>query len=249
MTFPYPVHHVPGAQALEKRAQLQQENGGFAVILGSEETLEFLEENAEFHEESTDDLIRQALEIDALQWFADQQAEMDADAEEWADDAANDEFDDESESDPDSENEAENESEPLEWPDSPDKAQGEIISHQDILTGDFLDTVILASIPAQENWQIPCYLKLGGWNACPPPAEMAAICKFWQERHGTQIVCATADVLEMQVARPPQTKEEALELAQQQYLFCNDIVDQGVGDVESLAKTLLYSPVWYFWWD
>ena len=53
----------------------------------------------------------------------------------------------------------------------------------------------------------------------------------------------------MQVARPPQTKEEALELARQQYLFCNDIVDQGVGDVESLAKTLLYSPVWYFWWD
>ena len=115
MTFPYPVHYVPGAQALEKRAQLQQENGSFAVILGSEETLEFLEENAKFHEEPTDDLIRQALEIDALQWFADQQAEMDADAEEWADDAADDEFDDESESDPDSENEAENESEPLEW--------------------------------------------------------------------------------------------------------------------------------------
>ena len=48
MTFPYPVHYVPGAQALEKRAQLQQENGGFAVILGDDESLERIQENFEF---------------------------------------------------------------------------------------------------------------------------------------------------------------------------------------------------------
>ena len=86
MTFPYPVHYVPGAQALEKRAQLQQENGGFAVILGDDESLERIQENFEFHsKKSPQELIAQALEIDALEWFASQQADMDADAEEWLD--------------------------------------------------------------------------------------------------------------------------------------------------------------------
>jgi len=40
-----------------------------------------------------------------------------------------------------------------------------------------------------------------------------------------------------------------MELAKEQYIFCNDIVDQGVGTVSALAATLLDSNYWYFWWD
>lgn len=239
MTFPFTIYRVAGEKALEERAELQKQNGGFVVILGDEENLERMQESFEEEEEpSADELIRQALEIDVPKWFAERQAEFDEDQEEWADSDDDAEEDEEAE-DPDED----------EWPQSPEEAGGEIVSHRDILSRKFLDTVILAAIPAQENWQIPCHLKLGGWNACPASEEMAAVCKFWQERYGAQIVSTTFDVLEMQVARPPQTKEEALELAQQQYLFCNDIVEQGAGEIEYLAKSLLYSPVWYFWWD
>jgi hypothetical protein len=43
--------------------------------------------------------------------------------------------------------------------------------------------------------------------------------------------------------------EEALKLAQEQYSFCCDIVDQGVGTIENLAGGLMASSIWYFWWD
>jgi hypothetical protein len=38
-------------------------------------------------------------------------------------------------------------------------------------------------------------------------------------------------------------------LAWEQYWYCLDIVDQGVGSVSALAATLLNSTYWYFWWD
>jgi hypothetical protein len=38
-------------------------------------------------------------------------------------------------------------------------------------------------------------------------------------------------------------------LAQAQYVYCPDIVDQGVESIEALAATLLGDPRWFFWWD
>ncbi|MBQ8825199.1 MAG: DUF4253 domain-containing protein, partial [Ruminococcus sp.] len=57
------------------------------------------------------------------------------------------------------------------------------------------------------------------------------------------------DVLEISVPEPITDAEEAFKLAKEQYAFCNDIVDQGVGSLEELAVTLMNSTVWYFWWD
>ncbi|MEN3327087.1 MAG: hypothetical protein V7638_1894 [Acidobacteriota bacterium] len=51
------------------------------------------------------------------------------------------------------------------------------------------------------------------------------------------------------VARPASTRDEALALAKQQFIYCSDIVHQGVGSVEALAATLFGATVWYFWWD
>ena len=63
------------------------------------------------------------------------------------------------------------------------------------------------------------------------------------------MVSITRDVIEFAVKNPPKTREAAMELAKEQYIFCNDIVDQGVGTVSALAATLLDSNYWYFWWD
>jgi hypothetical protein len=40
-----------------------------------------------------------------------------------------------------------------------------------------------------------------------------------------------------------------MQLAMEQYLYCADIVDQGVESVANLATLLLKQKVWYFWWD
>ena len=41
----------------------------------------------------------------------------------------------------------------------------------------------------------------------------------------------------------------ALALARDYYLYAPDIVDQGVGDVETLAAAVRGGNAWYFWWD
>jgi hypothetical protein len=45
------------------------------------------------------------------------------------------------------------------------------------------------------------------------------------------------------------TREEALDLAREQYLYCADIVDQGTGSLSLLAANLMVDPWWFFWWD
>ncbi len=59
----------------------------------------------------------------------------------------------------------------------------------------------------------------------------------------------SADVIEMRVARPPTTREDAMALANEQYAYCEDIVHQGVESLSNLAATLLNGTVWFFWWD
>jgi hypothetical protein len=38
-------------------------------------------------------------------------------------------------------------------------------------------------------------------------------------------------------------------VAREQYAYCPDIVDQGVGSIGELAAEHVCSPSWYFWWD
>src|SRR5437762_757052 len=69
-------------------------------------------------------------------------------------------------------------------------------------------------------WQTPAYLRYGAWNACPSAAEHVALFRYWGERYGAEVVGMAGDVVEMKVARPPTGRDDALELAGQQYLYC-----------------------------
>ena len=59
----------------------------------------------------------------------------------------------------------------------------------------------------------------------------------------------SGDVIECTVKTPPSSKQAALALAREQFVYCSDIVHQGVRSIEALAATLLNSKTWYFWWD
>lgn len=107
---------------------------------------------------------------------------------------------------------------------------------------------ILALIPTSEPWEVFAWLPFGGWNECPMPEEILWIAKYWYERCGAIPAVMTHDVLEFS-ARPIKDKNAAFGVALEQYAFCQDIVDQGVGTIGRLAGGLMQSSVWYFWWD
>lgn len=111
------------------------------------------------------------------------------------------------------------------------------------------DEVFIADVPISDFTLLPIHLRFGDWNDCPSPYVHAAFARHWKERYGAEIVTVAGDIIEYTVARKPATAKEALDLAWEQYLYCPDIVDQGVGSVATLAKALEGSSRWYFWWD
>ncbi len=141
------------------------------------------------------------------------------------------------------------EEEPLgEWPDSPEKNPG-LLALFDWQTGDVHDEVHIVLLPGTDATRVPALLNFGGWNANPPPGFHMAALKSWQERYGAVPVLISDDVIELRVTRRPETREEALELAREQFLYSEDIVFQGVGSISDLAASLMVSDWWYFWWD
>lgn len=104
-------------------------------------------------------------------------------------------------------------------------------------------------IPAAHPWEIFAWLNFGDWNDCPAAHAHVALHRLWHERWGAEPVILAHDTLECRVLNPPETREDAMALAELQYRYCSDIVSQGVGTVAELAATLRRGTVWYFWWD
>jgi hypothetical protein len=135
------------------------------------------------------------------------------------------------------------------WPKS-SQGQDEFVVPRNILNlEEFHKVVEIGLVPAQNSWEGPACLSYGGWNDYPYPHQQVAVLHYWHHTYGAELVCLSSDVMELKVLHRPASKEEALKLAREQFLFCSDIVDQGVGTIENLAATLLASDVWYFWWD
>jgi uncharacterized protein YfeS len=111
--------------------------------------------------------------------------------------------------------------------------------------------VILAKIPTKNPWELPIYMPMGGFNDCPPPAQQAAIMKYWYEKHGAAPGLCSYCEWEFVLPEPVTDKAEALSLANEHYSFCYDRVEQYEDEytIGKLASCLTMSTVWYFWWD
>jgi hypothetical protein len=81
------------------------------------------------------------------------------------------------------------------------------------------------------------------------PHVQVMLFRRWKEKYDAEPVVIAGDVVELRVGRPPKTDEAALELAREQYSYCDDIVSQGTMTLERLAESLKGGTVWYFWWD
>lgn len=219
----FEITSCPGKDALAYLQRLREEglrSGFSAILLGGQDDADRLVENRKNSGTTPGDYLKIAENFDTEAWLKER---LERDPESFG-------------------------LEPGDWPSKAPEA-GRILAHLDILSGKPKDIVWLAKVPTPRNWEVPAYIGMGGWNECPDAAVLTAFARRWHERHGAEIVSITHDVMEFFVPNPPQTRESAMELAKEQYLFCQDIVDQGVGDVTMLAATLLNGNYWYFWWD
>lgn len=111
-------------------------------------------------------------------------------------------------------------------------------------------SIHVALIEAEHGWQVPVLLGYGDWNDCPSPAVHGAVLRYWHERWGIDLTCMSDSGLEVTVARPPRTRQDAFALAGEYAEYCADGVDlYDAEDVFDLAPCLLNAEVVRFWWD
>lgn len=115
---------------------------------------------------------------------------------------------------------------------------------------ELISDVLLLEIPVKNPWEIIAWLPLGGWNECPPPEDMIAICKYWFEAYGAVPAVFTTDIMEF-YAPNKINGADSMEVAKEHFVFCTDRVFQGTitYTLSELAYCIENSTVWYFWWD
>lgn len=135
------------------------------------------------------------------------------------------------------------------WPSKIDAGSPGLSVATEIISGKFHDRVHILLVPAQFGWEVPAYLRWGDWNACPPPEYHVSALRTWHNNFAAELVGINGDTMNLRAANGPKTRGAAMSLAREQYGYCPDIIDQGVGTISALAATLMASEWWYLWWD
>lgn len=236
-----------GSQAIQlwrRLRELASETEHWPVLVGGEKDLEALREQVQSSDfGATKEIIDRALAIDGIQWFNQAHEELIDELLEFGGQLYS-----------DSAEESLGGREAFRgiprgpWLAEPSPCHGFSIP-TDVVAGEPLPRVNLALVPTTLCWHVPAFLRFGAWNECPQPEEHVALMRLWQQCWDAEVVGITRDVVEMWVGSPPLNKVDALKLAKQQYLYCQDIVDQGTRTLESLAAGLLGGTSWFFWWD
>jgi hypothetical protein len=103
--------------------------------------------------------------------------------------------------------------------------------------------VCSADIPAVIGWTGPL-------NHENDVARLCAVLRSWEDRFGVRVVALSHDRLDLSVAAPPQTVEEALAVAVEHFAFCPDNIWQGHETLRLYAEEALVGNThWTFWWD
>ena len=134
------------------------------------------------------------------------------------------------------------------WPAEVSDGLGLSVAYN-ILSGQPRPKVHIALIPTDDPTAIPAHMRWGHWNECPSAAYHVAALRAWRGLFGAELIGLGPDTINLRVSRKPATRDEALALARTQYVYCSDIIDQGVGSYRALAAELMAQDWWYFWWD
>jgi hypothetical protein len=216
----------------EKLRAMAGATGHWPVLLGDIEKLTGLRDVGRKNPESVAETLKHAQTIAVPEWFKKKQGELLAEFKKYNDGEA-----------------------PADW--MPQEGEWP----RNVLPGtrfsspfvNFSETPVqnlgIALVPTEVPSEVVAFLEFGGWNWCPDNAEHCALHRYWEREFGAVVIAVTTDVVEMKVERGPNTRESAMSLAWQQYVYCADIVEQGTETIANLAATLLGGTSWFFWWD
>jgi len=242
MKFPYVTEALPRKLAIARFNKFRDTEYGTAVIRGCSDQPDEYADLSFMYDETPEELVAKAAEIDVLEWLAERKAE------EWG------RLSDERvelirQFEPNFRRIVISDAELVgpKWPENVVPLDS-LCLLIDLETRAPLDQVVITVLPTNETWQAACYLKIGGYNDMPLPQQHSALWKYWQQQYGASIAGVRGEIVEFTVKRPPKTREDALVLAKQHWIYCGDLY-QEVGSVERLAARLLNAPVWFFWWD
>lgn len=226
---------VPGTRALAEWEQLKTAGRGWPVVIGNDDDLDRIAEQFSMNDPSVSGAsipgarLRSPAEI----LTAAEKIDFPADLRNWS--GAYQPADLQA---------------PLgDWPSKVEGGSLGLSIATNIVSGDFYDKVHILLVPAKFGWEVPAYLRWGDWNACPPPEYHVAALRKWHEQYGTELAGINGDTMNLRAARPLEHRDQALALAREQYSYCPDIVDQGVGSISALAACLMAERWWYLWWD
>ena len=222
----FDVVQIPAQNALSELERRRNDfivNGKYPFLIGDERNLRGLRQNEEYDEAETKSMISAACRLNAEEWLAEREKQY----------AGNEWFDrDEILGD---------------WVEPPRNRDTPYVLREGF--GETKESIYLGVAEIEASWMLPALVGFGGWNECPMPEAHCAVLKYWQEKYAAEIITMTGDYIEFTVKNPPRTREDALQLAWQQYWYCSDIVEQGTQTVASLGALLLDSDLWFFWWD
>lgn len=138
---------------------------------------------------------------------------------------------------------------PNTWPVASEDAPPGLTVAEELQTGRPLEKVHILILPTEKSWEVPAYLRWGGWNACPDPELHVAALRSWHERFGAELAGLNGDTMNVRIRNRPKDRRQAWQLAHELHAYCPDIVDQGLGSMASFASELMRTDWWFFWWD
>lgn len=104
----------------------------------------------------------------------------------------------------------------------------------------------LAVLKTTDKYQILKQIETNGINYNITTDSLISIIRDFDEKYSLELIGASGDWCEFII----HNKEvDWNQFAQDVYNICPDVVDQGVGTVEELTRTLKESGRLYFWWD
>ncbi len=87
------------------------------------------------------------------------------------------------------------------------------------------------------------------WGRWESADIMTALLRSWEDRFGARPVRLGFASLDLLVARPPRTQDEALRVAGELWGIADEFGQNAVRSVRDIAQEVLGAPIWHFWWD
>jgi hypothetical protein len=220
---PFELVQIPGERVPETWQELRQRSGLVPVLLGDRCSAEVVLERLHANDTSSDSIAEQGRRLDVPAWMAERMRTQPSCF-------------------------GENEVKRVDVPwDGIKRGISPFMASLDY-RGRPHPEVFLALVPAAEAWLAPAVLKPGGYNNCPDAAVHVAFFRYWFERHGAVLTTVADSIIELQVESPPRVLEAAHKVAFEHFVYCPDVVYEGIGTVGNLAGELLDGQLWWFWW-